>query len=253
MTDQVVEEEQKVVEDSNIFEEAKPNQENTEATSDQEVKTDPIDVNELFKDKLAAITNEDGVPKYRDLSQQLEAHAHAEKHIKTLEQELKELREKMQEQETMQEALNNISAKKEPEATKSEGIDAESLKGMTLEAIKEYERSKVVEANKKSVSDSLIQKFGDKEKAKKAYVDKAEELGISVDTLVELAAQSPKAVLSYFGASSSSPNPSSIKGSINTQSLKEQPKDTTDYTARYFKTPNPSISKWREAGEGLYS
>ncbi len=246
MTDQVSTEE-------TIF-----NKEETTQVNDQKTvpptpgtKIDQPDFNAVFKDQLSGITDDNGEQKYKDVMTALEALKHTQQHVKTLEEENKQFRTAKTQQETLDTALQNISAKKEPETTKSEAIDAEQLKGMTLETLMEYEKSKAQEANKQTVSDSLVRQYGDIAKAKQAYSDKANELGINVETLVELAGQSPKAALAYFNSTSESV-PSSTKGSINTQALTDTgKKDEVDYTARYFNTRSPSVDKWREAGGNL--
>jgi len=248
MTDQVITETK-----GTIFESAaKVEDQKTTSTDQAEVKSDPVDVNKLFADKLATITNEDGVQKYNTLDQQLQGHLNAERHIKTLETEMQDLRNKIKGQETMQEALQNLSARQEPETTKSEGINAEQLKGMTLETLKQYEQSKIQDTNKKEVSDQLIAKFGDQDKAKLAYKAKAEELGVDIDTLVDLAAKSPKAVLSYFGTTQDN-SFNTTTGSMNTSAIEAPAKKEVDYSARYLTSTSPSLGKWKEAGEGLYN
>lgn len=252
MTDQVANEETKVEQNESIFENKATEANDQKATSDQEVKAklDQVDIDSIFNDKLKTITDEKGEQKYKDVFTAIEALKHSQNYIKTLEEENRSYRETKVEQDTFAEALNNISAKKEPETTKSEGIDAEKLKGMTLETLMEYEKSKQEEANKKAVSDALLNKFGDSEKAKKAYSDKANDLGIDLETFVALAAKSPKAVLSYFDAKESTPSPS--KGSINTQALGSQKKEEhVDFRSRYFNNSDPSVSKWKSAGEVL--
>ncbi len=218
---------------------------------DTGTKVNQPDFNAVFKDQLTSITDDKGEQKYKDVMTALEALKHTQQHVKTLEEENQQFRQAKTQQETLDTALQNISAKKEPETTKSEAIDAEQLKGMTLETLREYEQGKAQEANKQTVSDALVKQYGDMNKAKQAYEEKATELGISVETLVELAGQSPKAALAYF---SSTPTniPTSTKGSINTQALSDtSPKESVDYTARYFNTRSPSVDKWREAGSGL--
>lgn len=224
-----------------------------EVASDQEAKTvehKAPDIDSIFRDKLSAIVDDKGEQKYRDPFTALEALKHSQEYIKTLEEENRIYREKKTQEDTLEEAFNRMSAKQEPEPTKSEGFDADKVKGMTFEAIQEYERRKQEDANKKAVSDALLQKFGDKEKAIEAYNKKAEELGIDTDTLIALSKKSPKAVLSYFNVEQKAqPNPS--RGTVNTSAIKPDQSEDIDYTSRYFKSSSPETSKWRAAGESL--
>jgi hypothetical protein len=251
MTDQSTEE--KVAPVENIFEEQKVDDQKT--TSDQEVKisTDnnkAPDLEAVFNERLSTIVDDRGEPKYKDVFTALEALNHSQRYIKTLEEENKLHRETKMEKDTLEQAFSTISAKNnQQEPTKTEGVDAEQLKQMIAESLKEEKTKEIQESNKLTVSNSLIQKYGNAEKAKQAYQNKADELGIDVTTLVELAASSPKAVLAYFGSSDTSY--SKTTGSINTEALKPIGDKPVDYTSRYFNSSGSSVHKWKEAGEGL--
>ena len=245
MTDQVENKEETI-----FTEEKKPDQ---KATSDQEVKTvenkPAPDLESIFQEQLSAIVDDKGEQKYKDPFTALEALKYTQQHVRTLEEENKSYRDKLTQDNTLEEALNRMSATQEPEPTRSEGIDAEKVRSVAMETIQQLEKDKAEAANKKAVSDALVQKYGDKEKAKQAYIDKAEELGIDVDTLVSLSAKSPKAALSYFEASqTNTPNPT--RGNINPSALREE-KEEVDYTSRYFTSTSPETSKWRAAGDSL--
>lgn len=244
MTDQVTDDNKTIFEDKKEGTPAKVTPDDQKGD-----KSVTPDLNAVFNDHLSTIVDDKGEPKYKDVFTALEALKHTQDHIKTLENENKQYRESKTEETTLTEALDKISAKREPEPTKSEVIDAEQLKGMTFEAIQEYERTKQRESNLNSVSDALVKQYGDADKAKQAYAAKAEELGIDEDTLKELSAKSPKAALQYFNTSISTPN--TLKSSINSQAIPSPTKETIDYSARYFNSSSPAVSKWREAGEGL--
>lgn len=241
MTDQVTENNQEQEVTGSIFQNS--NAKDQKAASDHEAKSVTPDIDSIFKDKLGAIMDDKGEQKYKDVFTALDALKYTQDHVKTLEEENRRFREEATKNDTLQQALNNISAKDRPEPTKSEGIDADKLKGMTLETLMEYERTKTEEKNKTEVSDALIKKYGDRSKAEKAYSDKAAELGIDLDTFVTLAAKSPKAVLSYFDTKTTIPNPSS--GSINSAALQGKPSEEIDYMAKYYSSSDNSLAKWR--------
>lgn len=223
-------------------------------TSDQEVKTSTEekapDLEAVFNERLKNIVDDKGEQKYKDVFTALEALNHSQRYIKTLEDENKQYKETRVEQDTLEQALQNISAKdNRPEPTKSEGLNAEQIKQMVSSTLMEEKTKETKNINKNHVSEALVQKFGDVEKAKKAYSDKAAELGVDVDMLADLASVSPKAVLAYFDTPKETFSTS--RGSINPQALGTKPQETVDYAARFYKSSDPSISKWKEAGEGL--
>lgn len=223
-------------------------------TSDQEVKTSTDekapDLEAIFNERLKSIVDDKGEQKYKDVFTALEALNHSQRYIKTLEEENKQYKETRVEQDTLEQALQNISAKStQPEPTKSEGLNAEQIKQMVSSTLMEEKTKETKNMNKKHVSEALVQKFGDVEKAKQAYSAKAAELGVDVDMLADLASVSPKAVLAYFETPRETFSTS--KGSINPQALGTKPQQPIDYAARFYKSSDPSISKWKEAGEGL--
>lgn len=218
--------------------------ETSTAASDQTAKDD--DFEKILTEKLSLIVDDKGEQKYRDPIVALDALQQSQQFIKTLQEENRTYRETLTQKETMEQARQNISATKEPETTKSEGIDAEKLREVTLDSIRQYEAEKMIKANIQSVSDKLIETFGDAEKAKAAYSEKAKQLGMTTDKLMDLAATSPKAVLEYFKVTETPNKPKASQGTINTQTLTGQSMESVDITARYFSSSDPAISKWRE-------
>lgn len=245
MTDQVAENE-------NIFENSST-EDKTVKQGDSSVKaesntnTQP-DINAIFSEQLNKIVNEKGERKYKDVFTALESITYKEDHIKTLEEELKSLREKATQDDTIEKALAKLSATKESGTTKSEEVfDAEKIE-RTVETVltkKQQEQQKAL--NKSTVSSELVKMYGDKEKAKKAYEDKARELGMDLGSLISLAETSPKAVINLFSTTASS---SSFRkeSSVNTQSFQNK-NEEVDYTSKYMKSENNSLDKWREVAD----
>lgn len=240
-----------------IFEETKTEDQPVTKVADQQpvVKAPQPDIDSIFKDQLNSITDEAGEQKYKDVMTALEALKHSQNHIKTLQEENLQYRESQVEQQTLEQALQNVSANTEVQAPTSQEtkIDAEQLKGITLDTLMEYEKGKTEAANKQAVEDTLVNHFGDSEKAKKALVDRATELGVEVSVMSSLAAKSPAAALAYFNISPSTSKPSK-EGSINTEALgKTNTTSEVDYRARYYQTSSPAATKWANAGKSLNS
>jgi hypothetical protein len=248
MTDQVTTEENKSIFDGQAKDlTATP----AGATNTPEVKPSQPDYNQIFADQLKNITDDNGEQKYKDVPTALEALRFTQQHIRTLEDEHKELRTKATAQETMDKALQNMSAQQAPETTKSEGVNADEIENIALSALDKRDKVLRGRSNMEQVNNALVEQYGgDVEKAKQAFATKASEVGLSVDDMVALAAKSPTAALAYFGTKTD-PKPGATKSSINPQATLENREGPIDYTARYLSSSSPALSKWREAGSDL--
>lgn len=141
--------------------------------------------------------------KYRDVQSALSSIKPAQEHIQRLENDNKELREKVQQleadlkaRESVQSVLDKLGNKGESEQQTT--LDPESVKQLVYGALEERETVTTAKQNVQTVNDTLISKFG--EKAREMVAQKASELGISVQDMQQLASRSPKAVLAYFDA-----------------------------------------------------
>ena len=240
---------------TSIFDEGKkPVEENKQPTSvqqtDQSVKPD---VNAIFKDHLSSIVDDSGEPKYKDVFTALDALKHTQDYVKTLQDENRQFRESQTQNTTMEEALRKLSANKEQnDSTKSPALDADTIKGLSLETIRQYEADKSARANEQAVSDALVKKFGDADKAKAEYASKALELGVDVDTLRSLAQRSPKAVLSYFDVKSTQSFDKNLNGSVNTAALNTNPnQQEKPRNIMYGATTGDMVGAWKSAGQSV--
>lgn len=182
-----------------------------------------------WEDKLKSITTEDGRQKYTSVDAALDALPHAQKHISTLETELEKMRREMQEkQEALEKAaklddvLERLQTSKSTESPSVSGLDEQKVLELMDSRLQQKEAEAVAQSNKQQVREALLAQFGDKDKADQAYKAKAEEYGVSVGFLTELAAKSPKAVLAYFGVKESKAPSKINQGSLNTSTLNEQ-------------------------------
>jgi hypothetical protein len=167
-------------------------------------------------DLLASIKNENGEPKYKTVEDALKALANSQAFIpqllsekKTVEEELKQLREQAAKQSSIEEVLKKLTANNE-EKPKEE---TPPVSGLSAEAVAELVRKELQAVNSKTqqeknvaeVNNSLKQKFGDK--AKEVLAAKAAELGSSVEELGELSKKSPAMVLALFNTQKHTVNP----------------------------------------------
>lgn len=168
--------------------------------------------------------------KYATLDKALEALTASQQHIATIEAENRDLRVKAdgtvsveQVHATVQELLAQERATHMPAV-----VDEATLSGLLDRKLADTRAQETRKSNQAQVVAALTGKYGDK--AEEMFTKKAEELGLSVATLNEIAATSPKAALEYFGAAKTPVGVSHSSGSINTSAfntnvqLPEKPK-----------------------------
>ena len=228
------------------------------ASSDQEPKT-PIDYNEVFKDHLTSIIGDNGEPKYKDVPTALAALKASQEYIRTLEGENQTYKTKSVQNETMEEVLQRFAEKQSPakkdntDSTKSRELDVDQLKEKFNEWAQQTDQEKAFKTNQRAVSEALVKQFGDVEKGRKAFEDKARELGLDIDTFTTLAARSPKAVLSYFEISASNTPKFNVQGSVNTDALKPQPQKPQIGGIMFGASSEEMVAAWKAAGQAVMS
>lgn len=169
----------------------------------------PPDLNDPFADKLKAIVNEKGEPKYKDTQSALDALKASQDHIKRLEDEAKlrqsEISNAVAEKaraDALEEIVQRFSNNSPPPSkveTPTKEVDETAIV-KTLEALLERRDAKTVaQTNVQAVTSALVAKFGDEEKTKAAVAAKAAELGMTPQKLGALSSENPKAVLAWFG------------------------------------------------------
>lgn len=162
-----------------------------------------------FADKLKAIVNEQGEPKYKDINSALDALKASQAHIATLEAEARErmareaeLTAKATKAEALEEIVRRIGTNDKatvatpPNASLSEDAIAKLVDTRLVQR----DAAAVAQKNMNDVSDVLKSKFGDK--APEVVAAKAAELGTTARDLGALSSQNPKLVLSLFNLSS---------------------------------------------------
>lgn len=210
-------------------------------------------VTDPYADLLKGITTEDGRQKYGDVNTALNSIPHAQTHIAELTRKNAELQEELNKRQGMEQVLDRINSTKQ---TNTEQPSVNSLsEAQVLEllnsALTQKEAASIASANEAAVTDGLIKKFGDRDKATAMIKAKAEELGVGFDFMRSLAQKSPKAVLSYFNvAQTSSPNPT--PPGINTSSLPNTNGEIdklAEAKAKLFGQRDPLVENWRAAAQ----
>lgn len=170
-----------------------------------------------FDDKLKAIVNDQGEPKYKDVPSALDALAASQAHIKRLEDEAKirlaeeaRIREELAKAEALEDVVRRLQTNKElgkDVTPPNTGLSEDAIVQKLETILSQREANATAKLNMQSVSDTLSAKYGDKTAA--LVADKAKELSMSPQELGILSSKNPKLVLSLFGENFKPPvNPS---------------------------------------------
>ena len=173
-----------------------------------------------FNTLLSTITDGDR-QKYTTVEDALKSITPAQTHIKSLEDENKQLKETLAKAESLEKLVAKLEEKAQQKADQpqSANFDESKLDQMLSSKLSQMEQQKSAKSNVDSVVKAFTDKFGDK--AGEAYNKVAEEAGVDGDTLKSLAEKSPLAVLRLAGltGSTSQPAPAKTQGSIRTESF----------------------------------
>jgi hypothetical protein len=148
----------------------------------------------------------------------------ADDHIKSLEQQLKDLREDLGKQDYSKQLLETLQQSKAqgtpPAAVVQEGtqpavtpVEAETIESLVAQALQKRDTIATAESNLALANASMVETFGTEAAA--TVQAKANELGMSLDSLRALAAQSPAAFASLIGSAPVSQAGSAPRTSVN--------------------------------------
>lgn len=185
-------------------------------------------------DKLKSLVNKEGKPKYENAEKAIDALIHSQAHIERLEQEaadrnreLEETRQKAAQAEALEAVIErlkpNSQAPELKQTPSSNGLSEEATIAQLEKLIEKRETTKIAQANFDAVNAQLLDKFKSPEAAKAAVAAKAIELGMTTSDLAALSMKSPKAVLSYFGES-----PRTVQPTTPTSSTLISPPNTDE-------------------------
>jgi len=198
------------------------------AAAPQGVGTPTLAVSpEPFADLLGSIKNDRGEKKYETIPKALEGLQHAQEYIPQLQlkldnqaEEVTRLREELAKRTAVEDVVDRLSANQQQQANQPVSLDENAVQDMLGQLLDQRDAKSIQEANVATVVNSLKESLG--AEAEKAFYGKAQELGMTVAQMNLLAAQSPLAVLSYFGETPVAPQaaPTVTTGGVNTTAIK---------------------------------
>jgi len=168
----------------------------------------------------------------------------ADGYIKTLEEQLAQMREDLKKQEYQAQILEQLQNKAAETTDANTGVpnnnngstDAENttpklseedLKSLVEQTLSQREKDQLVKSNLEFVDKELANTFGTEAKA--AVEKKAAELGMSLERMQEIAAESPNAFFALIGEQKKSFNPM-VQGSVRTEGVNMQASTERDWS-----------------------
>lgn len=222
-------------------------QETPESSEVTKVSEDNSELTDL-KSQLTSIVNQDGKQKYSTVQEALKAIPFATEHISKLEQENSKLTEELTKAQTVKDILDEISVQRTPtEQQTVQGLDESRVAEIVTAQLTATEQQKLVKTNQELAATALQKHFGDVKAAEKEYINKAQELGVSIQFLNDVAAKSPKALLDLFNVNVSKQQevPEKIQGSGNAPvSVEEKPKPKS---VMFGASHHDLVNAWRAA------
>ena len=191
--------------------------------------------------------------KYKSAEDALKSVPHAQEHIKTLEEEMAQLKEELTRRKTAEELLDEFkSGVQQTEATpQSVDLNQDTIMNLVNQTLEQREKQTKAQSNAKSVASKFTEQYGSK--AEEVYNKLAQDSGLTVEQLNNLSATSPNVVLKLSGLDAKPATVGKPSSSINTQALGST--KPTELSARVPKgaSTKDMLNAWRAAGEKVKS
>lgn len=226
----------------------------TEQSTQPEQSTETTQPQESYVAKLVEAKGEN----WKDPEVLAKGKLESDNYIKELEGQLAQMREDLSKQDYTKELLDRLQDKAaEPTTAKTampnnndtggtmeentiSGPSEDDLKSLVEKTLTEREQQNTVKQNLALVDQELEKSFGTEAKA--TVMKKAQELGISLERMQEIAAESPTAFFSLIGEPKKTFNPM-VQGSVRTEGVNMQA--STDRNWEYYQ-------KLRRENRNLY-
>lgn len=195
-------------------------------------------------DILASIVNADGVQKYSSTEEALKALLHSQEHIAKIEQDNASLKEQAARAKAAEDILEKLSAKSAPSAPPAAPVlDDARIAEVVQAQLTAKEKADLVKKNQAETKAALIAEYGE-DKYAEVFKRKAQEIGVSVDFLNDVAAKSSKAALDLFGvkAPTANPLPNKLQSTVRVEGTKQPEAKTFKMNGS---TQTDILNEWR--------
>ena len=190
--------------------------------------------------------------KYASAEEALRSVPHAQQHIKTLEEEMAQLKEELSKRKTTQELLDELkSGVKSAEYTTQEvGLSQDKIMEMVNQTLKQNEIKQTAKQNAATVANKFTEQYG--AEAEEVYSRLAKELNLTTSQLNDLATRSPNVVLKLAGFEGKTTNVARPTSSVNTEAFSKN-KPQAEVSARVPRgaSTRDLVSAWKAAGEKI--
>lgn len=176
-----------------------------------------------YEAQLQMIVNESGEQKYKNVEEALKGSAHAQAHIATLTQKVAELEQEASKATTLDsvmEAMNKSTTPEQSTPPAPAGLDPSQLAEQFKNFYNTAEQEKIAVANEQAFSRDLMSAYGDK--AVDTMATKAQELGVDLNVVRDMARKSPLAAKKLLGLENHAASTAPLQSSINTAALDNQ-------------------------------
>lgn len=189
--------------------------------------------------------------KYADVSVALQSIPHAQTHISKLEAELAAMKEEITKRRTAEELVEEFrkTGTVQTPATTSAAVDPAQVVQLIDQVITQKTAQVTAAQNTSSVVDAFKKAHGEAH-AEQKYIELAKTVGLSINALNRLSAESPEAVLKLAGLNKAPATPTTpLQSGVNTESLTTP--QTQELSARVGKSSSTKdiVAKWKVAGE----
>lgn len=218
---------------------------NTQEAQQQDTQAKPFEI----PTEAQALVGEG--KKYASAEDALRSVPHAQQHIKTLEEEMAQLKEELAKRKTTQELLDEIKSGVRPagNTTQEGGLNQDTVMELVNNTLKQNEQKKLAQANASQVASKFNEKYGSN--AETVYNSLAKDLNLTPQKLNELAATSPNLVLRLADLEGNvQTNVPKSSGSVNTEALGlNKPKAGLSAKVPKGASTKDLVNAWRAAGE----
>lgn len=218
---------------------------NTQEAQQQDTQAKPFEI----PTEAQALVGEG--KKYASAEDALRSVPHAQQHIKTLEEEMAQLKEELAKRKTTQELLDEIKSGVKPveNTTQGVGLNQDTVMELVNNTLKQNEQKKLAQANASQVASKFNEKYGSN--AETVYNSLAKDLNLTPQKLNELAATSPNLVLRLADLEGNvQTNVPKSSGSVNTEALGlNKPKAELSAKVPKGASTKDLVNAWKAAGE----
>jgi hypothetical protein len=190
--------------------------------------------------------------KYSTVEAALKSVAPAQTHISTIESENARLKAELEARKTTEQLLEELRGNPPSEQRQAVTQELPDVEKLVEQALSRKAAQTISKQNTMQVVSAFQETFGDKAKAEEMYVKLAQENGMSVEFLNNMAAHSPHAVLKLAGITKTQESVPQGKphSSVNTQALNQNNGEViTSKVALVGASTKDVVSAWKKAGE----